>query len=123
MLPPTFLPYFADSFGVQCYQDMKEGIKNCDIIMLLRLQKERIKGTFIPSQREYYQLYGLDRDKLAYANNNAIIMHPGPINRGVEIDTELADDDNINVILQQVEMGIALRQAILQFILEHSRHV
>ena len=114
--PPTLMPSAPESFGAEVYYDMKKGLKDVDIIMMLRLQMERMESNFIPSIREYFHLYGLDRDKLALAKPDALIMHPGPINRGVEIDTELADDLNRSVILDQVEMGVAVRQAVLELL-------
>lgn len=114
--PPTLLPPHAASLGAEVYTDMYAGLKDCDVIMMLRLQKERMQSCFIPSVREYFHFYGLDNKKLAYAKENAIVMHPGPINRGVEIDADLADDINRSVILEQVEMGIAVRQAILELL-------
>ncbi len=114
--PPTLMPPFPESFGVETFYDMKKGLKDCDIIMMLRLQMERMSGNFIPSIREFFHFYGLDEEKLAYAKPDALIMHPGPINRGVEIDTRLADDLNRSVILDQVEMGVAVRQAVLELL-------
>ncbi|MBY0407777.1 MAG: aspartate carbamoyltransferase catalytic subunit [Rickettsiales bacterium] len=112
--PPTLMPACPESFGVEVFHDMRRGLKGCDIIMMLRLQLERMEGSFIPSVREYFHYYGLDREKLSFAKPDALIMHPGPINRGVEIDSNLADDLNRSVILQQVEMGVAVRQAVLE---------
>ncbi len=114
--PPTLMPPYPESFGVKIFYDMKEGLKDCDIIMMLRLQMERMTGNFIPSIREFFHFYGLDEEKLSYAKPDALIMHPGPINRGVEIDTRLADDLNRSVILDQVEMGVAVRQAVLELL-------
>lgn len=114
--PPTLMPPHAETLGAEVYTDMCEGLKDCDVIMMLRLQKERMQSCFIPSVREYFHFYGLDNKKLAYAKDHAIIMHPGPINRGVEIDTNLADDINRSVILDQVELGIAVRQAVLELL-------
>ncbi|MCD6034990.1 MAG: aspartate carbamoyltransferase catalytic subunit [Rickettsiales bacterium] len=114
--PPTLLPFKAEALGVPIFHDMQKGLEGCDIIMMLRLQRERMESCFIPSVREYFHLYGLDKRKLAYAKSDALIMHPGPINRGVEIDSQLADDINRSVILDQVEMGIAVRQAILELL-------
>jgi len=91
-------------------------VKDCDIIMMLRLQMERMESNFIPSVREYFHYYGLDEEKLSFAKPDALIMHPGPINRGVEIDSRMADDINRSVILQQVEMGVAVRQAVLEML-------
>jgi aspartate carbamoyltransferase catalytic subunit len=114
--PPTLMPPFPESLGAEIFYDMRKGLKDCDIIMMLRLQMERMDGNFIPSVREFFHFYGLDEEKLAYAKPDALIMHPGPINRGVEIDTKLADDLNRSVILDQVEMGLAVRQAVLELL-------
>jgi len=118
--PPTLMPPCPESFGVEPFYDMRKGLKGCDIIMMLRLQMERMESNFVPSVREYFQFYGLDNEKLGYAKPDALIMHPGPINRGVEIDTQLADDINRSVILQQVEMGVAVRQAVLEMLGRHA---
>lgn len=114
--PRTLMPNSPESFGVTPYYDMREGLKGCDIIMMLRLQLERMDGNFIPSVREFFHYYGLDKQKLSHAKPDALIMHPGPINRGVEIDTQLADDLSRSVILDQVEMGVAVRQAVLELL-------
>jgi aspartate carbamoyltransferase catalytic subunit len=114
--PPTLMPSDPEQFGVTPYYNMREGIRGCDIIMMLRLQLERMQGSFFPSVREYFHYYGLDREKLACAKPDALVMHPGPINRGVEIDTELADDIDRSVILDQVELGVAVRQAVLELL-------
>ena len=114
--PPTLMPSGIGEFGVEVYQDMEEGLKDCDVVMMLRLQKERMDGGFIPSEREYYHRYGLDADKLALAKDDAIVMHPGPMNRGVEIDGEIADDINRSVIQDQVEMGVAVRMAAMELL-------
>jgi aspartate carbamoyltransferase catalytic subunit len=114
--PPTLMPACPESFGAEVFYDMRKGLEDCDIIMMLRLQMERMSGNFIPSVREYFHFYGLDEEKLKYAKPDALIMHPGPINRGVEIDTRLADDLNRSVILDQVEMGLAIRQAVLELL-------
>jgi aspartate carbamoyltransferase catalytic subunit len=111
--PPTLLPAAVGRLGVEVHHDMASGLKNADIVMMLRLQSERMRGAFVPSIREYFRYYGLDRDKLAHAKPDALIMHPGPMNRGVEIDTEVADDINRSVIREQVEMGVAVRMACL----------
>jgi aspartate carbamoyltransferase catalytic subunit len=116
--PPTLMPAFPESFGVKPFYDMRKGLKGVDIIMMLRLQMERMESNFIPSVREYFHFWGLDKEKLSYAKPDALIMHPGPINRGVEIDTTLADDINRSVILDQVEMGVAIRQAVLELLAE-----
>ncbi len=111
--PPTLLPAEVERLGVEVFFDMREGLSNCDIVMMLRLQTERMQGSFVPSIREYFRFFGLDRDKLRAAKPDALIMHPGPMNRGVEIDSELADDIDRSVIREQVEMGVAVRMACL----------
>ncbi len=119
--PPTLLPSPFKDFGVEVYDDMREGLKDVDVVMMLRLQKERMDGGFIPSEREYYHRYGLDAEKLAYAKPDAIVMHPGPMNRGVEIDGEIADDINRSVIQEQVEMGVAVRMAAMDLLARNLR--
>ena len=111
--PRTLLPADADRFGVEVFHDMKRGLEGADIVMMLRLQLERMAGAFIPSTREYFRFYGLDREKLHYAKPGALVMHPGPMNRGVEIDSEVADDIEVSLIQEQVEMGVATRMAVL----------
>jgi aspartate carbamoyltransferase catalytic subunit len=111
--PRTLLPGDAERFGVEVFTDMKKGLAGADIVMMLRLQLERMAGAFIPSTREYFRFYGLDREKLAYAKPGALVMHPGPMNRGVEIDSAVADDVEVSVIHEQVEMGVAIRMAVL----------
>jgi aspartate carbamoyltransferase catalytic subunit len=112
--PKTLLPHSIERLGVKAFTDMKKGLDNCDIVMMLRLQNERMQGSFLPSAREYYEFFGLTPDKLAMAKKEALIMHPGPMNRGVEIDTNLADDINRSVIREQVELGVAVRMACLK---------
>lgn len=114
--PPTLIPAGAQDWGVEVFDSMEEGLEGCDVVMMLRLQKERMDGGFIPSEREYYHRYGLDAAKLARAKDDAIVMHPGPMNRGVEIDGELADDINRSVIQEQVEMGVAVRMAAMELL-------
>ncbi|MAC78563.1 MAG: aspartate carbamoyltransferase catalytic subunit [Rhodobacteraceae bacterium] len=114
--PPTLMPEGIGEFGVEVFQDMEEGLRDVDVVMMLRLQKERMDGGFIPSEREYYHRYGLDAAKLALAKDDAIVMHPGPMNRGVEIDGEIADDINRSVIQDQVEMGVAVRMAAMELL-------
>jgi aspartate carbamoyltransferase catalytic subunit len=114
--PPTLLPSAIDRFGVEVFHDMREGLKDCDIVMMLRLQTERMQGRFVPSIREYFHFFGLDREKLAIAREDALVMHPGPMNRGVEIDSELADDLDRSVIREQVEMGVAVRMACIDLL-------
>jgi len=111
--PKTLLPPSAERFGVEVYSDMREGLKGADIVMMLRLQLERMTGAFVPSTREYFQFWGLDRQKLQLAKPGALVMHPGPMNRGVEIDSDVADDIEVSVIREQVEMGVAIRMAVL----------
>ena len=111
--PPTLLPADADCWGVEVFHHMEEGLEGCDVVMMLRLQIERMGGAFIPSKREYFHFYGLDRTKLAYANAGAFVMHPGPMNRGVEISSDIADDPEISLVTQQVKAGVAMRMAIL----------
>ncbi|MGR3312009.1 aspartate carbamoyltransferase catalytic subunit [Roseovarius indicus] len=119
--PPTLMPSGISDFGVEVFEDMKEGLRDVDVVMMLRLQKERMDGGFIPSEREYYFRYGLDAEKLAYAKDDAIVMHPGPMNRGVEIDGEIADDINRSVIQDQVEMGVAVRMAAMDLLARNLR--
>lgn len=114
--PPTLMPAQVAEFGAEVFDDMAEGLHDVDVVMMLRLQKERMDGGFIPSEREYYHRYGLDADKLALAKPDAIVMHPGPMNRGVEIDGTLADDINRSVIQEQVEMGVAVRMAAMELL-------
>jgi len=116
--PSTLLPPNADRLGVEVYNTMQEGLKDADIIMMLRLQNERMSGSFIPSSREYFHFFGLDHEKMKFAKPDALIMHPGPMNRGVEIDATLADDPR-SVIREQVEMGVAVRMAILEALSHH----
>ena len=111
--PRTLMPAGAATWGAEIFHDMREGIKGADIIMMLRVQMERMTGAFLPSQREYFHFYGLDREKLALAKPGALVMHPGPMNRGVEIDSAIADDIDRSLIHEQVEMGVAARMAVL----------
>jgi len=112
--PRTLLPAEIERLGVEVFHDMAMGLNDVDIIMMLRLQTERFHGSFVPSIREYFHFFGLDYQKLAAAKPEALIMHPGPMNRGVEIDTEVADDIDRSLIRQQVEMGVAVRMACLE---------
>ncbi len=112
--PPTLLPSAVEVFGVEVHHDMRTGLADCDIVMMLRLQTERMQGTYVPSTREYFHFFGLDDEKLKVAKADALIMHPGPMNRGIEIDSALADDITRSVILEQVELGVAVRQACLE---------
>ncbi len=112
--PQTLLPSGAEQLGASVFTSMREGLEGCDIVMMLRVQNERMSGALIPSVREYYHLYGLNREKLSYAKPGALVMHPGPMNRGVEIDSAIADDPEISLIRDQVEMGVAVRMAVLE---------
>jgi aspartate carbamoyltransferase catalytic subunit len=114
--PPTLLPADADRLGIEIFHDMREGLAGCDIVMMLRIQNERIQGALVPSTREFFHFFGLDRAKLRHAKPDALIMHPGPINRGVEIDSELADDIDRSLIQAQVETGVAVRMACLEWL-------
>ena len=111
--PKTLLPPEAGRFGVEIFTDMHRGLEGVDIVMMLRLQLERMTGAFVPSTREYFRFFGLDREKLSYARPGALVMHPGPMNRGVEIDSVVADDIDVSLIHEQVEMGVAIRMAVL----------
>ena len=114
--PPTLMPSSIAEFGCEVYGEMLEGLKDVDVVMMLRLQNERMDSGLIPSEREYYYRYGLNAVKLAAAKSDAIVMHPGPMNRGVEIDGEIADDINRSVIQEQVEMGVAVRMAAMDLL-------
>jgi len=114
--PRTLMPSGIDQLGVEVTDNMEEGLKGADVVMMLRLQRERMDGGFIPSEREYYHRWGLDAAKLSHAKEDAIVMHPGPMNRGVEIDGVLADDINRSVIQEQVEMGVAVRMAAMDLL-------
>ncbi len=117
--PLTLLPTGIENLGVEVFHEMKAGLADCDIVMMLRLQNERMDGNYIPSIREYFRFFGLDYDKLSAAKPDALIMHPGPANRGVEIDSVVADDFSRSVIREQVEMGVAVRMACLDILSEN----
>jgi aspartate carbamoyltransferase catalytic subunit len=122
--PPTLMPADADRWGAEVFHDMREGIAGADVVMMLRLQLERMDGAFVPSMREYFRFWGLDQEKLAHAAPGARVMHPGPMNRGVEIDSVVADDLSVSLIQDQVEMGVArtaMRAATLAARLENDR--
>lgn len=119
--PRTLLPADISRMGAEIFHDMREGLRDVDIVMMLRLQNERMKGNFIPSIREYFHFFGLDYEKLSVAKPDALIMHPGPMNRGVEIDSDLADDVERSVIREQVEMGVAVRMACLDLLSRNQR--
>ncbi len=114
--PKTLLPKDVEALGVHVYHDMKAGLKDVDVVIMLRLQNERMSGALLPSEHEYFNLYGLTEEKLAWAKPDAIVMHPGPINRGVEIESSVADGPQ-SVILQQVTHGIAVRMAVMSMCL------
>ncbi|MHB8886768.1 MAG: aspartate carbamoyltransferase catalytic subunit [Methylovirgula sp.] len=116
--PSTLLPSTMERLGVEVFRDMKSGLADADIVMMLRLQRERMNGDFVPSSREYFRFFGLDAEKLSYAKKDALVMHPGPMNRGVEIDSTVADGDR-SLIREQVEMGVAVRMAVLEALAQH----
>jgi aspartate carbamoyltransferase catalytic subunit len=111
--PSTLLPPHVERMGVEVTRDMREGLQDADIVMMLRLQRERMNGSFVPSTQEYFAYFGLDQRKLAFAKSDALVMHPGPMNRGVEIDSSVADGAQ-SLIREQVEMGVAVRMAVLE---------
>jgi aspartate carbamoyltransferase catalytic subunit len=116
--PSTLLPAGIERMGVEVHRDMQGGLKDADIIMMLRLQRERMKGAFVPSSKEYFRFFGLDEAKLSLAKPGALVMHPGPMNRGVEIDSSVADGAQ-SLIREQVEMGVAVRMAVLEALAQH----
>jgi aspartate carbamoyltransferase catalytic subunit len=116
--PSTLLPPAIEQMGVEVFRDMKSGLRDADIVMMLRLQRERMDGAFVPSAKEYFRFFGLDEDKLRYAKPDALVMHPGPMNRGVEIDSLVADGAR-SLIREQVEMGVAVRMAVLEALAEN----
>ncbi|HEC91262.1 MAG TPA: aspartate carbamoyltransferase catalytic subunit [Alphaproteobacteria bacterium] len=120
--PRTLIPSGIEELGVEVFNDMNKGLKDCDIVMMLRLQKERMDSGYFPSIREYFHFFGLDYEKLSHAKPDALIMHPGPMNRGVEIDSEVADDIGRSVIHEQVEMGVAVRMACLEILTANLEH-
>jgi len=111
--PPTLMPAGAEHWGAKVFHDLEKGIAGADVVMMLRLQLERMQGALVPSTREYFRFWGLDREKLKAAADGVKVMHPGPMNRGVEIDSDVADDPAISLIQDQVEMGVAARMAVL----------
>ena len=117
--PPTLIPPEAERLGIEVFHDMKAGLAGADVVMALRLQQERMTSGLVPSTREYFRFFGLDAEKLAYAKPGALVMHPGPMNRGVEIASRVADDPERSVIREQVEMGVAVRMAVLD-VLAHA---
>ena len=116
--PPTLMPPGAERWGATVHHNMRDGLKDADVVMMLRVQRERMDGGFFPSAREFFWFYGLDEDKLKHAKPGALVMHPGPMNRGVEIDSVVADDPNVSLIETQVRMGVAVRMAVLEALAE-----
>ena len=116
--PPTLLPPNIEELGVKVFKNLEDGLNNVDIIMVLRIQKERMSGSFVPSEKEFFRFWGLDRKKLNNAKKNALVMHPGPINRGIEIDSDVADDIGRSLILEQVKLGVAIRMSIIDELLK-----
>lgn len=116
--PSTLLPSAFERLGVEVFRDMKSGLADADVVMMLRLQRERMNGGFIPSSREYFRFFGLDAEKLSYAKKDALVMHPGPMNRGIEIASLVADSPQ-SVVREQVEMGVAVRMAVLEALAQH----
>src|SRR5690606_985443 len=112
--PRTLTPPGAADWGAEVFTDMRKGLEGCDVVMMLRLQQERMDGAYLPSAREFFHFYGLDEEKLAGAEPNAFVMHPGPMNRGVEIESGVADNEARSLITEQVEMGVAIRMAVLE---------
>jgi len=119
--PATLMPAAIDRMGVEAFTDMDEGLSGCDVVMMLRLQTERMEGGFVPSLREYHMLYGLTAERLAKASPGALVMHPGPMNRGVEIASNIADLADRSLIAEQVEMGVAVRMACLDVLTRGQR--
>lgn len=119
--PPTFITHeyknwMKESWNVEVFESLEQGIAGVDVVMMLRIQQERMQGCYIPSLSEYFKLFGLTHEKLKAAKPDVLVLHPGPINRDVEISSALADDENVSLILEQVEAGVAVRQAILKFL-------
>jgi aspartate carbamoyltransferase catalytic subunit len=119
--PSTLLPSGINMMGVEVFHSMEEGLKDADVVMMLRLQRERMTGSFVPSVREYFRYFGLDAAKLKAAKPDALVMHPGPMNRGVEIASEIADGPQ-SAIQEQVEMGVAVRMAVMEALLDPRRN-
>jgi len=121
--PPTLMPPAVERLGVTAFTDMDQGIEGADVIMVLRLQRERMDGAYVPSVREYLAFYGLTRERMKRARPDVLVMHPGPMNRGVEIESQVADDINNSAITEQVEMGVAVRMACLDILTRSRRGV
>ncbi len=121
--PPALMPREIEAMGVETFHDFDAALAGSDVVMMLRLQNERMDGQYIPSPREYRHLYGLTQERLALAGPDAIVMHPGPMNRGVEIDSDVADMKGRSIITDQVEMGVAIRMACLDLLTRKARQV
>jgi aspartate carbamoyltransferase catalytic subunit len=119
--PSTLLPSGIADMSVEVHRTMEDGLRGADVIMMLRLQRERMAGSYVPSVREYFHFFGLDKQKLGFAKDGALVMHPGPMNRGVEIASEVADGAQ-SVIQEQVEMGVAVRMAVMEALLDPRRN-
>jgi len=119
--PSTLLPSGIERMGAESFTSMAEGLKGADVVMMLRLQRERMAGSFVPSTREYFRFFGLDAEKLKAAKEDALVMHPGPMNRGIEIASDVADGPR-SVIQEQVEMGVAVRMAVMEALLDPRRN-
>jgi aspartate carbamoyltransferase catalytic subunit len=117
--PSTLLPVDTESLGVHLYDNLEQGLLDVDVVIMLRLQKERMRGALLPSEKEYFKLYGLTQERLSRASPDAIVMHPGPANRGVEIESSVMDGSQ-SVILQQVSFGISVRMAVMSMIVGQS---
>jgi len=120
--PSTLLPSGIERLGVEVFRRMEDGIRDADVVMMLRLQRERMEGALVPSVREYFRYFGLDGDKLRLARPGALVMHPGPMNRGVEISSEVADGPQ-SVIEEQVEMGVAVRMAVIEALIGGGKEI
>ncbi|MEQ1611014.1 MAG: aspartate carbamoyltransferase catalytic subunit [Hyphomonadaceae bacterium] len=121
--PRTLTPPGAADWGAKIFTDMREGLKGCDVVMMLRLQQERMDGAYLPSAREFFHFWGLDEEKLSHAKPGAFIMHPGPMNRGVEIESGIADHKTRSLITEQVEMGVAVRMAVLETLAKNAPEI
>jgi aspartate carbamoyltransferase catalytic subunit len=118
--PRTLTPPGAAEWGAEVFTDMRKGLEGCDVVMMLRLQQERMDGAYLPSAREFFHFWGLDAEKLSHAKPNAYVMHPGPMNRGVEIESGIADHKTRSLITEQVEMGVAIRMAVLETLVRNA---
>jgi aspartate carbamoyltransferase catalytic subunit len=121
--PRTLTPPGAAEWGATIYTNMRDGLKGVDVVMMLRLQQERMDGAYLPSAREYFHFWGLDEEKLSHAKPTAFIMHPGPMNRGVEIESGIADHKTRSLITEQVEMGVAIRMAVLETLAKNAPEI